>query len=306
MNRKLAQVVVALAVVPTLALAAPAARPAPEQDIHFVKNGQITRGVRCAAVEPPAAEISRRDAELRAMGAFEMAEATLEAARVINVRWHVVNAGPSVADGNITDQMIADQIAVLDAAFASMGFQFNLIETERVTNSSWYDGCYGNQEMNMKNGMTTASEVATSLNIYSCNPSNGILGYAYFPDSNESDTKHGVVLLHSSVPGGSAAPYNLGDTATHEVGHYLGLYHTFQGGCAKNADTGGDKVSDTPAERSAAYGCPVGRNTCKSLPGDDPIRNFMDYTDDACMNTFSTNQGVRAIAQTDSLRPSLY
>ncbi|MDQ3636309.1 MAG: zinc metalloprotease [Acidobacteriota bacterium] len=207
---------------------------------------------------------------------------------VINVYFHVVNQGSTTADGNIPAQWITDQISILNAANAQYNFSFNLISTDRTTNATWYNGCYGSAEGPMKNALHQGS--AGDLNIYSCNPSNGILGYATFPSSYTSQpTLDGVVILDQSMPGGNAAPYNEGDTGTHEVGHWMGLYHTFQGGCNGN----GDYVDDTPAENSPAYGCPGGRDSCRRDPGLDPISNFMDYTDDNCMFEFSGGQGTR-------------
>jgi hypothetical protein len=147
-----------------------------------------------------------------------------------------------------------------------------------------------------------AVDPATTLNIYTCEPAQGsILGYAYYPWSFGEDSYwHGVVVLHSSLPGGTAVPYDEGDTATHEVGHYLGLYHTFENGC----DAPGDEVADTPAESIAAFDCPVDRDTCTAA-GVDPIRNFMDYTDDACMFEFTTGQNTRMQTATATYRPTL-
>jgi hypothetical protein len=152
--------------------------------------------------------------------------------------------------------------------------------------------------MAMKNAL--AINPAKNLNIYACTPPS-YLGYAYLPDQySESSKRHGVVMTGSSMPGGSASDYNEGDTATHEVGHYLGLEHTFENGC----DAPGDYVADTPPQDSPSEGCPVGRDSCPG-GGVDPIRNFMDYSYDSCMTEFSTDQSIRMQDLVAEYKPSL-
>ena len=229
---------------------------------------------------------------------------------VINVYFHVIRSGTSASQGNLSNEMLQQQIDVLNAAFGTWGYTFNLVKNgtdnaySRTTNSTWFNGCYNSTtEMQIKNALRVGT--ADDLNIYSCNPSGGILGYATFPSSYASNPKRdGIVILHSTLPGGSAAPFNEGDTGTHEVGHWMGLYHTFQGGCARNETSGGDLVADTPAERSPAYGCPTGRDSCTGsrFPGVDPVTNFMDYTDDYCMFQFTTGQDARMDAQFTTYR----
>ncbi|MBK9030142.1 MAG: zinc metalloprotease [Myxococcales bacterium] len=246
----------------------------------------------CATPDVTAEEMTAVDDEASAYLAAHKNDVVANATGgTIPVYWHVINNGSSASSGNISDSQIASQISVLNAAYASTGWQFNLVSTDRTTNASWYTCAGGTCETQMKTALRQGS--ADDLNIYSNNMGGGLLGWATFPSSYASSPKmDGVVILYSSLPGGSAAPYNLGDTATHEVGHWMGLYHTFQGGCARKS-TGGDGVSDTPAEKSAAFGCPVGRDTCANLAGADPITNFMDYTDDSCMDRFSAGQDTR-------------
>lgn len=150
----------------------------------------------------------------------------------INVYWHVINNGTALSNGNIPDSQITAQINVLNAAFNGYGWFFSLVLTDRTTNSSWYTCTGGTCESQMKTALRRGT--ADDLNIYSNGMGAGLLGWATFPSSYSGNPiNDGVVILYSSVPGGTATPYNLGDTATHEVGHWMGLYHTFQGGCGK-------------------------------------------------------------------------
>lgn len=216
---------------------------------------------------------------------------------VIDVYVHVIQSSQR-PDGGVTSGQITDQLNVLNAAYAGTGWSFNLAAVDRTTNDSWYTAGAGTAaEQQMKSALRRGT--ADDLNIYTASPGGGLLGWATFPSSYASNpTMDGVVLLNGSMPGGDASPYNLGDTATHEVGHWMGLYHTFQGGCQGN----GDYVADTSAERSAAYGCPIGRDSCKASAGADPVTNFMDYTDDACMDRFSAGQDLRMDQQFSAYR----
>jgi hypothetical protein len=208
---------------------------------------------------------------------------------------HIIRGAGDV--GDVPDAQIQAQIDVLNVAYGGDSaaaasvtpFQFQLAGVTRTTNAAWYHVTPDSAtETDMKSSLRQGGPEA--LNMYFADIGDGLLGWATFPsDYDAFPSVDGVVNLTASMPGGTATPYNLGDTATHEVGHWLGLFHTFQGGCSGQ----GDRVSDTPAESSPAFGCPANRNTCAAAAGNDPIENFMDYTDDSCMDRFTKGQALR-------------
>jgi len=254
---------------------------------------------RACGSHPSAAEVAAAE---KHFAEHKVAAKANVAAATVSVYFHVIYSSTSLSGGYVPDSQIANQITVLNQDYAGSGFTFVLAGTTRTLNSAWFTGVGpdSSSQTTMKNQLRQGG--AAALNVYTVGFQSGsgagLLGYSTFPSSYASAPKDdGVVMLYSSVPGGSTANYNLGRTLTHEAGHWFGLYHTFQGGCSGT----GDSVSDTPAEASAAYECPTGRDTC-STTGVDPIHNYMDYTYDSCMNQFTAGQIARAKSQVATYR----
>jgi hypothetical protein len=263
------KIIVALAALAATALAAPSRE-------KFTCGTEPTEEILKAAEEMSLQESS---------GDFMETQATI----VVDTYIHIVAASTSVADGYITDKMVTDQMAAMNSAFAPHSISFVLKGTDRTINSNWASD--GN-ETQMKTALRKGGYSA--LNLYFLKSVGGNLGYCYFPTNaspgSSTFIRDGCSVLSSTVPGGSSTNYNLGHTATHEVGHWFGLFHTFQGSSCTGA---GDSVSDTPQQLSPTSGCPVGRDSCPSAAGLDPIRNYMDYSYDTCYDNFTAGQRTR-------------
>lgn len=268
--------------------------PGDDATLSTVAGSQVSPGrsaeapgrIRCATRTPGEAETDRVQTQLRKSSPTYRPRPA--GSVVVPVYFHVITQGAGEANGELSDATIAAQLAVLNAAYANTPYTFSLRAVSRTTNASWYAMGHGTTaEREAKAALRQGGKDA--LNLYSCNPGGGLLGWATFPWSYTSNpVADGVVIAKGSVPGGGTTLYNEGDTAVHEVGHWLGLYHTFQGGCSKS----GDYVSDTPSERSPAYDCATPVDTCAGA-GVDPIHNFMDYGTDDCIWEFSAGQRQR-------------
>jgi hypothetical protein len=216
----------------------------------------------------------------------------------VPVYWHIITT--KKGDGNVS-ALVPAQMEVLNAAFAGSRFAFELKGVQVVANDAWYFGAIESaEEIAMKNALRRGGP--ETLNIYTTN-GDVYLGWAtpafYYKFAPSYD---GVVVYWATLPGaGLSGPvaeepdgiltYDQGDTGTHEVGHWLGLDHTFgSGGCTHP----GDVINDTPTEAEPQFFC-APRDSCTGapFPGTDPITNFMDYVDDVCMDHFTAEQTKR-------------
>ena len=234
---------------------------------------------------------------------------------------------------NISDQQIFSQIDVLNADYRRTNIDAIMTPSvwQGIAADTEIEFCLASVDPNgaFTNGITRTQTSQTSfsiqtnamkstssggidpwdqdkyLNIWVCDLSGGILGYAT-PPSNFNNPYDGVVVgyRYFGTMGTAQAPYNKGRTCTHEVGHWLNLDHTWGSGTCGN-----DNVNDTPLQEEANYSCPAfphNANSCgTSNSNGDMFMNYMDYTNDGCMNLFTQGQKARMTAAINQYRPNL-
>lgn len=194
--------------------------------------------------------------------------------------------------GDVQDAAVKAQLARLNSAYATSSQKSGIrwfFDVQSIKRVVGLDMCDTKNEGQMKAKYRQGDKGDLNLFITDLSAC-GLLGFSTWPwDINKGTKLDGVVIHYDTLPvQGRYAPYNMGVTAVHEIGHWMGLFHTFQNGCTK----GGDLVDDTPYSASPTEGCPVSRKSCPQV-GNDPIHNFMDYTDDKCMREFSALQHQR-------------
>lgn len=272
---------------------------------------------RCNAVGPELLQGNPADCNNSNTSVLPQYEAQGGALFQIPVVWHVLYANNGT--GNIPDSAIYSQMDILNEDFraiaGSLGgngtdcrIEFVMATTDPNGNpSTGITRHKSNKWYNDGSGYTSVRwDTNRYLNIYT-NTAGGNLGYAYVPSGGGvvGSSFDGVRMLWSTIGANApiGAPYNLGRTVTHEVGHYLGLYHTFQGGCASQSgcSNNGDLICDTNPEGSPNYS-PCSRSSCGSP---DPTNNYMDYSDDICMTEFTPNQANRMRCTLENFRVDL-
>lgn len=284
-------------------------RPAAEEEarVPVTPHGGATQLVRrCATPSGPVEARAEVDA---ALDLWRSLAPSVGKGRktVVPVAVHVVRRDAS--EGDVSEEALTEQIRILNRAYRKSAFRFELAAVDRTDRKRWFRRCLafggrgGLRRPYRKMTRRLAVDPSTTLNVYTCDLlGEDLLGFAMFPWFFLGESPHdGVVVDYRTLPGGGAEPYDRGDTLVHEVGHWLGLYHTFQDGCSAP----GDEVADTPYEAVPGFGCPIGRDSCTDDPGLDPVTNYMDYGDDACITRFSKRQRRRIKTAVGLYRPGL-
>jgi len=219
---------------------------------------------------------------------------------LIDVHVHVITRRNG--SGNTSNRTIRKQMRAINKAFAGRTakrsvdtpFRFRMRSLERVNNTDWYNWKFNDDDRAAKKRLHRGG--FDDLNIYVSNLGDALLGYAFYPGlARKNLFRDGLVVHKASLPGGAFETYDKGDTATHEIGHWLNLAHTFEGSCSPN----GDFVTDTPRQKADVnvFKCNESLNTCGENPGDnpltDPVHNFMNYTSDRCIDRFTRGQKNR-------------
>jgi hypothetical protein len=218
---------------------------------------------------------------------------------VIKTVAHLISASDSYSQKLLTSTMLQRQIATMNTAYKSSNISFSLINITQHTSSSWATGTDNTMKTTLRQGGYGV------LNMYFVtNMTTGLLGQCSLPmkvgtnPSAASIASDACVIDGGSMPGASAGfarpGYDLGMTAVHEVGHWNGLFHPFEG-YSCDAAAPGDYIADTPVQSTATSGCPVSpaKDSCPGAPGVDSIHNYMDYSLDGCYNQFTVEQGLR-------------